>query len=328
MTPASHLPGTSRARNPLDLRRGERPPDAGQAYYATQVPPLSAPTSRSHPQPHPSASSSQYRADAPAWGLPPLGSSQLPHPTLPAPSPISSMLSRETRRGSFDDALRAPNAGILYHHSSAPSPPLPPPLAPSHSRGAAGAGLAQPYAPSSSVAVPRLPPIMQVEKQQVTTSATQAASASRRRNEANFVCPVPGCGSTFTRRFNLRGHLRSHTAERPFQCEWPGCNKGFARQHDCKRHQALHTAKPQSNVCRGCGKTFSRLDALNRHRAFTFISRRDSSSSLLVSLIRSEGGAECRQVAEAAAIAARLSPGEDDWDNRSNSTERSDRQTP
>jgi hypothetical protein len=53
--------------------------------------------------------------------------------------------------------------------------------------------------------VPRLPPILQVEKQQVTTSATQAASASRRRNEANFVCPVPGCGSTFTRRFNLRG---------------------------------------------------------------------------------------------------------------------------
>lgn len=105
---------------------------------------------------------------------------------------------------------------------------------------------------------PRLPPILQVEKQQVTTSATQAASASRRRNQANFLCPVPGCGSTFTRRFNLRGtssvrvesssralthlsclsfligHLRSHTEERPYVCEWPGCNKGFARQHDCK----------------------------------------------------------------------------------------------
>ena len=57
----------------------------------------------------------------------------------------------------------------------------------------------------SSTGVPRLPPILQVGKQQVTTSATQLASASRRRNEAHFVCPVPGCGSTFTRRFNLRG---------------------------------------------------------------------------------------------------------------------------
>lgn len=59
--------------------------------------------------------------------------------------------------------------------------------------------------PDGTGLVPRLPPIMQVEKAQVTTTATQAASASRRRNEAHFVCPVPGCGSTFTRRFNLRG---------------------------------------------------------------------------------------------------------------------------
>ncbi|KAH6890787.1 hypothetical protein BKA70DRAFT_867405 [Coprinopsis sp. MPI-PUGE-AT-0042] len=117
--------------------------------------------------------------------------------------------------------------------------------------------------------------IGQVEKRQVKTSATQIAGASQRRKEAHFPCPVPGCGSTFTRRFNLRGHLRSHTEERPYVCEWPGCKKGFARQSDCKRHQALHTAKAQTNVCLGCKKTFSRLDALNRH-------------------LRSDGGAECR----------------------------------
>ncbi|KAJ7178357.1 hypothetical protein C8R43DRAFT_973074 [Mycena crocata] len=135
----------------------------------------------------------------------------------------------------------------------------------------------------SSNGVPRLPPILQVEKQQVTTSATQAASASRRRNEAHFVCPVPGCGSTFTRRFNLRGHLRSHTEERPYICEWPNCKKGFARQHDCKRHQALHTAKSQTNICVGCKKTFSRLDALNRH-------------------LRSDGGADCRALRDQQAL--------------------------
>ncbi|KZT71009.1 hypothetical protein DAEQUDRAFT_667019 [Daedalea quercina L-15889] len=205
-------------------------------------------------------------------------------------------MGRDARRGSPEQS-RSPSSSPYQSHAAAR-----PTLAPlsSLSRGSASSG-SQPAA----AALPRLPPILQVEKQQVTTSATQAASASRRRNEAHFVCPVPGCGSTFTRRFNLRvGHLRSHTAERPFLCEWPGCNKGFARQHDCKRHQALHTAKAQANVCQGCGKTFSRLDALN--------------------VMRSDGAVECRETAEAAALAARLSPPDDDWDARSTSTSRSE----
>ena len=98
----------------------------------------------------------------------------------------------------------------------------------------------------------------------VTTTAAQAASASRRKAEALFTCPFPDCGSTFTRQYNLRGHMRSHMDERPFKCEWPGCGRSFARTHDCKRHHNLHlNIKPYQ--CEGCGKTFARLDALNRH---------------------------------------------------------------
>ncbi|KAF9469920.1 hypothetical protein BDZ94DRAFT_1279033 [Collybia nuda] len=175
------------------------------------------------------------------------------------------------------DGHQSPKQDVFYGTAGEPfnrlrdmsSPP-----SPGHDSSSSQGGAGANHYPSSNN-VPRLPPIMQVEKQQVTTSATQLASASRRRNEAHFVCPVPGCGSTFTRRFNLRGHLRSHTEERPYVCEWPGCKKGFARQHDCKRHQALHTAKSQANICHGCKKTFSRLDALNRH-------------------LRSDGGADCR----------------------------------
>jgi hypothetical protein len=36
--------------------------------------------------------------------------------------------------------------------------------------------------------------------------------------------------------------------------------------HSHRRHQALHAAKSQSNICGGCKKTFSRLDALNVRR--------------------------------------------------------------
>ncbi|KAH8814743.1 hypothetical protein DL96DRAFT_1624805 [Flagelloscypha sp. PMI_526] len=125
----------------------------------------------------------------------------------------------------------------------------------------------------------RLPPILQVEKQQVTTSATQQASTTRRKTDAQFVCPVPHCGSTFTRKFNLRGHLRSHTEERPFACDHPGCGKKFARSHDCKRHRALHLCKSAKNTCKGCNKMFSRQDALNRH-------------------LKSDGAIECKLATE------------------------------
>ncbi|KAL5504328.1 hypothetical protein ACEPAH_8402 [Sanghuangporus vaninii] len=105
---------------------------------------------------------------------------------------------------------------------------------------------------------------IQVVRQNVTTHATADASQRRRRTEANFICPVPGCGSTFTRHFNLKGHMRSHNEERPFKCKWPGCEKGFARQHDCKRHEQLHlNIRPYT--CQGCQRTFARMDALNRH---------------------------------------------------------------
>ncbi|KAG9077521.1 hypothetical protein FS749_010580, partial [Ceratobasidium sp. UAMH 11750] len=103
---------------------------------------------------------------------------------------------------------------------------------------------------------------LKVEKY-ITTTARQAASASRRRNNAQFKCPVPGCDRTFTRHFNLRDHVRSHIEEYPFVCEWPNCNIGFANQRDCKRHYDLHDPELNQHVCGGCGKIFSRMDAPN-----------------------------------------------------------------
>ena len=109
-----------------------------------------------------------------------------------------------------------------------------------------------------------------VSKPNVTTGRTANASRIRRKQEANFVCPVPGCGSTFTRSFNLKGHMRSHNEEKPFQCKWPGCGKGFARQHDCKRHEQLHS-NYRPFTCEGCQKNFARMDALNRHCEYSLV---------------------------------------------------------
>lgn len=71
----------------------------------------------------------------------------------------------------------------------------------------------------------------------ITTAKTKAASASRRKTPALFVCPVPGCESSFTRALNLRGHLYSHTDQRPYKCRF--CDRSFARTHDKRRHEKL-----------------------------------------------------------------------------------------
>lgn len=98
-----------------------------------------------------------------------------------------------------------------------------------------------------------------------------SATDSKRvqKHPATFQCHL--CPKKFTRAYNLRSHLRTHTDERPFVCTV--CGKAFARQHDRKRHEGLHSGEKKF-VCRGelsqggqwgCGRRFARADALGRH---------------------------------------------------------------
>ncbi|KAK3352821.1 hypothetical protein B0T25DRAFT_194107 [Lasiosphaeria hispida] len=97
-----------------------------------------------------------------------------------------------------------------------------------------------------------------------------AGGAKRiQKHPATFQCTL--CPKRFTRAYNLRSHLRTHTDERPFVCTV--CGKAFARQHDRKRHEGLHSGEKKF-VCKGdlkgggqwgCARRFARADALGRH---------------------------------------------------------------
>ncbi|KAF4551891.1 Zinc finger C2H2 type domain-containing protein 2 [Elsinoe fawcettii] len=110
------------------------------------------------------------------------------------------------------------------------------------------------------------------------STAGPGGDQKRQKHPATFQCHL--CPKRFTRAYNLRSHLRTHTDERPFVCTV--CGKAFARQHDRKRHEGLHSGEKKF-VCKGqlktgatwgCGRRFARADALGRH-------------------FRSEAGREC-----------------------------------
>lgn len=81
--------------------------------------------------------------------------------------------------------------------------------------------------------------------------------------DKQFTCTYKDCGKKFTRRYNVRSHIQTHLSDRPFACAY--CPKKFVRQHDLNRHVKAHL---QNRHCKcPCGKVFSRLDAMRKHRA-------------------------------------------------------------
>ncbi|KAF9183399.1 hypothetical protein BGZ50_004245 [Haplosporangium sp. Z 11] len=93
-----------------------------------------------------------------------------------------------------------------------------------------------------------------------TESTARAKNASKPK--PSHACPEPDCDKSFSRLFNLRSHMRTHSKARPFVCA--DCNFAFSRRHDRDRHAKKHLSK-KPYKCIVCEATFVRQDALVRH---------------------------------------------------------------
>ncbi|TPX59302.1 hypothetical protein SpCBS45565_g07784 [Spizellomyces sp. 'palustris'] len=120
--------------------------------------------------------------------------------------------------------------------------------------------------PESSPTTAKIPP--------VATTTTNASGDTvivtthhngTTKHSKLYRCPSPNCSKMFTRRYNLQSHMRCHSGERPFVCRY--CGTTFSRKHDLRRHTRSLHSEDRPHHCGFCSLSFARSDALKRHLA-------------------------------------------------------------
>lgn len=178
----------------------------------------------------------------------------------------------------FSPMERSPDPSNSYNNNGYYGPPPPDPNIQTSMDVYSSLNMAQIDQDNASIAWQPVITAPKNDKSQEIIKSQQASNKSNRKSclppgkvdsymagpnyDGMFECLYPNCNKLFRRRYNVRSHIQTHLCDRPYSCD--SCGASFVRPHDLRRHEKCHQ-DDRPFTC-PCGKSFTRHDALQRHR--------------------------------------------------------------
>lgn len=97
--------------------------------------------------------------------------------------------------------------------------------------------------------------------------SSQANKGSKKqKKKEKFLCPVKGCKKDFSRRDNLKRHIRDQHSKQTQKFKCPICGKELKRLDNLNAHMKICTGNIKWSECEWCLKSFNRKSNLTRHK--------------------------------------------------------------